>query len=86
MESGIVALVNLKTDKTFFFFSKNINNDIVNMRFSLDLGLHKCINLQKDYSQIGLEVFRFDTVEITEDEQRLNFWKEKAKEEGKELY
>ena len=70
-ESGVVALRNLKTDKVYLFFSKDIKKDCVDMRFKLDLGMH----------QTGLEVFRFDTIERTDDEGRLS-----ALSEGLDLY
>lgn len=68
---GIVALRNLKTDKVFLFFSHDIKKDCIDMRFKLDLGMHPCKSLQADYFTTGLEVFRFDTVELTENEGRL---------------
>ena len=80
-ESGIVALRNLKTDKVYLFFSKDIKKDCVSMRFQLDLGMFPCSSLQEDYTSTGLEVFRFDTLEITEDESRLE-----ALKEGLDLY
>ena len=80
-ESGVVALRNLKTDKVYLFFSKDIKNDCVSMRFQLDLGMFPCRSLQEDYTNTGLEVFRFDTIELTEDEARLE-----ALKEGLDLY
>ena len=80
-ESGIVALRNLKTDKVYLFFSKDIKKDCVSMRFQLDLGMFPCRSLQDDYTSTGLEVFRFDTLELTEDEGRLE-----ALKEGLDLY
>ena len=70
-EAGVVALRNLKTDKVYLFFSEDIKKDCVDMRFKLDLGMHPCASLQKDYSETGLEVFRFDTLELTDDRGRL---------------
>ena len=80
-ESGVVALRNLKTDKVYLFFSRDIKKDCVSMRFQLDLGLFPCRSLQEDYTQTGLEVFRFDTLEVTDDENRLEVLKE-----GLDLY
>lgn len=80
-ESGVVALRNLKTDKVYLFFSKDIKKDCVSMRFQLDLGMHPCRGLQEDYTKTGLEVFRFDTIELTGDESRLE-----ALKEGLDLY
>lgn len=70
-ESGVVALRNLKTDKVYLFFSRDIKKDCVSMRFQLDLGMFPCRSLQEDYTSTGLEVFRFDTIELTDDEKRL---------------
>lgn len=72
MESGIVALRNLKTDRVFLFFSNDIKKDCVDMRFKLDLGMHPCKSLQSDYTATGLEVFRFDTVMLTDDPSKLS--------------
>lgn len=69
---GIVALRNLKTDQVYLFFSEDIKNDCVKERFNLDLGMHSCKSLQEDYTNTGLEVFRFDTVEYTKDHSRLD--------------
>ena len=80
-ESGVVALRNLKTDKVYLFFSRDIKKDCVSMRFQLDLGMFPCRSLQEDYTQTGLEVFRFDTLEVTDDENRLEVLKE-----GMDLY
>lgn len=80
-QSGVVALRNLKTDMVYMFFSRDIKKDCVDMRFKLDLGMHPCASLQRDYTQTGLEVFRFDTVELTEDEGRLEELKK-----GEKLY
>ena len=72
MACGIVALRNLKTDKVFLFYSKDIEKDCIDMRFKLDLGMHPCKALQDDYAETGLEVFRFDTIELTTDSARLD--------------
>ena len=69
--SGVVALRNLKTDKVYLFYSEDIEKDCIDMRFKLDLGMHPCKALQDDYTSTGLEVFRFDTVELTDDRGRL---------------
>ncbi len=68
---GVVALKNLKTDQVYLFYSDDIKNDCVKERFNLDLGMHSCKSLQEDYTNTGLEVFRFDTIEYTRDPSRL---------------
>ena len=70
-QSGIVALTNLKTDQVYLFFAEDIASENSHQRFELDLGMHPCKMLQEDYTKTGLEVFRFDTVELTEDPSRL---------------
>ena len=80
-EAGVVALRNLKTDKVYLFYSRDIKADCVSMRFKLDLGMFSCRSLQDDYTKTGLEVFRFDTIELTDDEERLEELKE-----GLDLY
>lgn len=75
-KQGIVCLRNLKTDRVYLFYSEDIENDCIKMRFDLDLGLHSCAELQRDYEQTGLEVFRFDTLEETKDKRRLEYFKE----------
>ena len=75
---GVVALRNLKTDKVYLFYSEDIRKDCAAMRFNLDLGMHPCRSLQEDYALTGLEVFRFDTLEFTDDKTRLEAFKEDA--------
>ena len=48
-QAGIVALRNLKTDKVYLFFSRDIKKDCADMRFKLDLGMHSCKVLQEDF-------------------------------------
>ena len=78
-QQGIVSLHNLKTDKAYIFYSNDIKQDCIDMRFNLDLGMHPCKSLQEDYANTGLEVFRFDTLEITSDSFRLEYYKSQFK-------
>lgn len=75
MSSGIVCLRNLKTDKVYLFYANDIQKENADMRFKLDLGLHPCRELQDDYAETGLEVFRFDTIELTDDRSKLDIIK-----------
>jgi len=72
MESGIVAIRNLKTDQVYLFYADDILQENTKQRFALDLGMHPCKSLQEDYTKTGLEVFRFETVKITEDRSELD--------------
>lgn len=69
---GVVAIRNLKTDRVYLFYSNDIKGDCVKSRFQLDLGMHSCRSLQEDYTNIGLEVFRFDVMEETDNPERLS--------------
>ena len=70
-KSGVVEIRNLKTDRIWLFWADEYTTDCASQRFKLDLGMHECASLQKDYTEIGLEVFRFDLVEETSDKNRL---------------
>lgn len=70
-KSGVVEIRNLKTDRIWLFWADDYTTDCASQRFKLDLGMHECASLQKDYTEIGLEVFRFDLVEETSDKNRL---------------
>lgn len=71
MKSGIVALRNLKTDQVYLFYAEDIKAECISARFKLDMESFPCKSLQDDYTNTGLEVFRFDTVEETSDKNRL---------------
>ncbi len=73
---GVVAIRNLKTDKVYLFYSNDIKGDCIKNRFQLDLGMHSCRSLQEDYTNTGLEVFRFDVMEETDNPERLSVIKE----------
>ncbi len=83
---GVVAIRNLKTDRVYLFYSNDIKGDCVKSRFQLDLGMHSCRSLQEDYASTGLEVFRFDVIEETDNPARLSAIKESSKESGLALY
>ena len=70
-QSGVVEIRNLQTDKVWLFWADDIETDCAKVRFRLDLGMHECRSLQQDYSETGLELFRFDVVEKTSDKGRL---------------
>ena len=77
-KSGVVEIRNLKTDRIWLFWADDYTTDCASQRFKLDLGMHECASLQKDYTEIGLEVFRFDLVEQTTDKNRLEEIKNKT--------
>ncbi len=74
-DCAVVAIRNLKTDKVYLFYSEDVKNDCIKARFNLDLGMHECKALQEDYTKTGLEVFRFDIIEKTDNPNRLDVLK-----------
>ena len=87
---GILRIYNLQNDKSLLLKSENIIEDSKNIRFQLDLGLYQNSLLQKDYSQIGLELFSIEPVAFLKDENTLEDLLEKVISEFKakniELY
>ena len=63
---GIIRIYNLQSDKSLLITSHDIIKDIKNIRFSLDLGMYQNKELQKSYSEIGLEVFALEPYKILE--------------------
>lgn len=70
-QSGVVAIRNLKTDYVWLYWADDIQKANVDNRFKLDMGIHQCASLQEDYTATGLEVFRFETVKITDNPDEL---------------
>ena len=57
---AIVSIRNLKTDQMYLYKSDDAVSSFSKERFKLDLGMHPQINLQKAYSDLGLELFVFE--------------------------
>lgn len=70
-QSGVVEIRNLRTDRVWLFWADDIARESAAQRFKLDLGMHECASLQKDYAETGLEVFRFSTVQVTDNREKL---------------
>lgn len=62
-DMGRFSLTNLKTDKIRTYMADDVQQEIVRMRFELDLGIFHDTELQKEYNETGLEVYRFDEIE-----------------------
>ena len=58
---AIVKIHNLKTDEIVLLKSEDAVKSYKDERFKLDLGMHSSRELQKAYSDLGLELF---TIEI----------------------
>ena len=57
---GLISIRNLLSGKVYLTATEDAVNDITKERFSLDLGSHRSAELQKDYSETGLELFSID--------------------------
>ncbi len=69
MTCGIYRIRNLKTDAVYYAKCDDVTSIAAKERFRLDLGMHQCAPLQKDYSETGLELFVIEVVcECSEDE------------------
>lgn len=84
--SGVYRITNLKTDCTYLAYSNDIPKAISSSRFALDLGMHECKALQRDYAETGLELFVIEKVEETKNPERLQEIKKEYQEKGIKLY
>lgn len=57
---GILSIKNMLTGRTYLTATEDAVADIKKERFALDLGSHVSDELQKDYSETGLELFSID--------------------------
>ena len=57
---GILSIRNLLTGRVYLAATEDAVKDIQKERFALDLGSHGSEELQKDYSETGLELFSID--------------------------
>lgn len=66
---GIIRIYNLQDDKTLLVKSNDILKDIKTIRFQLDMGLYSNKELQKSYSEIGLEVFALEPMALLDEDE-----------------
>lgn len=76
---GIIRIFNIQSEKSLILISENIIDDSKNIRFQLDLGMYSNSELQKEYSEIGLEVFAIEPILFQENDEDLNTLLQKAK-------
>lgn len=57
------TLTNLKTGMVKNYEAEDAKKAIIDMRFKLDMGVFPDVELQREYTETGLEVFRFDFIE-----------------------
>lgn len=87
---GILRIRNLLNGKCYLATSEDFVRSYKDIRFSLDLGMFECEELQEEYGETGLEVFVIEP-ELTcgKDEDldaALKQVVEKYIREGRELY
>ena len=54
------TLRNLQTDRVRSYSAENAEEEIITMRFKLDLGIYPDKELQEEYDRTGLELYRFE--------------------------
>ena len=57
---GIIAIRNLKTNQTYLKETEDAVASFKDERFALDLSMHPSPELQKDYTETGLELFTIE--------------------------
>ncbi len=83
---GILSITNLSTGRIYLAETEDAVASFRSERFSLDLGMHRNRELQREYSETGLELFSIDLdAEAGESqdlgellEQRISFYREKG--------
>ncbi len=68
---GIIRIFNIQSEKSLLLKSNNIIEDTKNIRFQLDLGMYSNEELQKEYSEIGLELYSIEPILIQENNNTL---------------
>lgn len=76
---GILRIFNIQSEKSLLLISSDIIEDSKNIRFQLDLGMYSNLELQREYAEIGLEVFAIEPIFIQENNEDLNLLFDKAK-------
>lgn len=66
-QRGLLRILRIQTDKTLLLPSEDIQNDIIQARFKLDLEMFPCQELQKEYTEIGLELFSIEPYLVVDD-------------------
>ena len=72
---GVFQIRNTANEKVFVDSSTNIPGKINRHKFSLNAGLHRSKELQRDWNKIGETAFEFETLEPAEprDDQNYNY-------------
>lgn len=68
---GIYIIRNLRSDRVYLGKSENLLKSMSDERFRLDLGMHPCTSLQRDYSETGLELFTIEVLYQAEEDDDL---------------
>lgn len=81
---GLISIRNLLSGKVYLTATEDAVNDITEERFSLDLGSHRSSELQKDYSETGLELFSIDLEKEAGSDEDLRALLERTEKEYKD--
>ncbi len=87
---GIIRILNLKTDEIYLLKTEDAIKSYKDERFKLDLGIHNAKELQKAYSELGLELFTIEIDVEADNDTNLDILLEERKayyhEKGNRLY
>lgn len=87
---GVIAIRNLRTGRTYLEKTEDAVKAFSSERFSLDLAMHPCTELQEEYASLGLELFTIELDTEADDGDDLDALLEKRRRqleaEGISLY
>ena len=70
---GVYQIKNKRNGKLFIGSAKNLPGKLNSHKFQLKNNLHINIEMQKDFNKIGGEGFSFDTIDLLEPREDLNY-------------
>lgn len=90
MNSGIYAIANIANGKTYIGSTINLENRWREHKHALDRDIHYNPYLQRSWNKFSKDAFEFRVLEYIDSPNELvraeQFWLDKYREEGKELY
>ncbi len=87
---AVCIIRNLKNEKVYLYKTDDAVASYSSERFKLDLGMHPCTSLQKEYTSLGLELFTIEIDKTADKDDNLEALLEERKsfhrEKGVKLY
>jgi len=70
---GVYQIKNKRNGKLFIGSAKNIRGKLNSHKFQFENNLHRNLEMQTDFNEIGGEGFSFDTIDLLEPKEDLNY-------------